>query len=117
MDALQHLYKITKQMSHLFRQKITSENRDQMMMEMNQLLDEREKVFKQLQPPYTASDRKMGQKILRLNEEVEKKMQKVFHELRNELQIVKKHKKSNQSYLNPFKDTQNVDGVLLDRKN
>jgi len=117
MSRLQELYQITKKLEKLFEQTITSKNRESIIEEISYLIDQRGKYMDQLTPPYTETEKKLGKEIVHLNRTIEKEMNKIFRDLKREMQQMKIQKKSNQSYMNPFKSVQALDGMYMDSKN
>ena len=61
-------------------------------------------------------NRSLAKKLVPINEDVQNKMQVIFTDLKTEMKQVKQQKKSNQSYTNPYKSVQTMDGMFMDRK-
>src|SRR5690625_3312857 len=116
MSRIQTLYDMTKQLERLLDQPIHNTNREAIIKEVNELIEERGEYMNQLTPPYTHEEKMIGQKIVILNESIQQKMNKLFSELKGEMQQMKKQKKSNQSYTNPYNKVNSMDGMFLDNK-
>ncbi len=43
-------------------------------------------------------------------------MNALFTELKQEMQQMKQQRKSTQSYINPYRDVQTMDGMFMDKK-
>lgn len=117
MNRLKGLNQLTKQMEQLLEQKVTSKNRGMIIDQMNKLLGQRSHYLENITPPYSEKEKELGKEIVRLNTIIEKEMNILFDDLKKEMQQIKKQKKTNQSYVHPFKDVQAVDGMFMDRKN
>lgn len=116
MNRLEKIYELTLQIKQLFEQNVDSNNREDVIEQLNELLEKRGEYMKQLTPPYTEEENKLGQQLIPMNEQIEKQIQKVFHELKLEMKQFKKQKKTNHSYANPYKQVQVNDGMFLDKK-
>lgn len=116
MNRLEKIYELTLELKKLFDQKIQTRNREEVIVRLNELLEIRGEYMKQLTPPYTEEETKLGQQLIPMNEQIEKQIQKLFHDLKKEMRQFKKQKKSNQSYLNPYEQVQTNDGMFLDKK-
>lgn len=116
MNRLLKVQEVTIQLKELFDQDIHADNREAVIEKLNDLLEQREKDIKQLSPPYTAEENKLGEKLIPLNNEIEKKIQQIYKDLKIEMIQFKKEKKSNRSYSNPYEHVQTNDGMFLDKK-
>ncbi len=117
MDCLEKVFEITIELKELLERHITSQNREEIINKLNQLIEARGKWMEQLQPPYTAAEKELGEKIYSLNIEIQNKMQQLFTDLKLEMRQVQKQKKTNQSYTNPYRNVHVSDGTFMDSKN
>lgn len=115
--ALEKVYQLTIEMKHLFNFPITVKNREEVIEKLTGWLEEREEWMDKLSPPYTDEERELGEKIYQINVEVEENMQRLFGNLKVEMKKVQKHKKTQQTYSNPYKNLAVSDGTFLDKKN
>ena len=116
MNRLNELYELTKQLEGLFEQEITVKNREDIIHQINQILDQRNHCLEKVFPPYTEAEKALGKKIVHLNTNIQKEMNLIFNDLKHEMQQIRKQKKSNQSYAHPFKSIQTMDGMFMDSK-
>ncbi|MUK90796.1 flagellar protein FliT [Ornithinibacillus sp. L9] len=116
MNRLEEIHEITVRLKGLLDQDINAKNRPAAIEEITQLVEERGNYMKQVSPPFTSEEKRIGEKLVELNEELEAKMQRVFNDLKLEMKQSKKQKKSNHSYINPYHKVQTVDGLFMDRK-
>ncbi|HLR52080.1 MAG TPA: flagellar protein FliT [Candidatus Avamphibacillus sp.] len=116
MNRLEKLYKVTKQMEKVVNQEITAENREQVIQTINQLVEQRGMYMKDIIPPYTEAEKAMGEKLIILNKQIQEQLDLLFENLKKEMRQVKKQKKSNQSYINPYQKVQTMDGMFMDQK-
>lgn len=109
------VYQLTKELYNLLLGQGTNE-REVLIEEVNRLMDERENVMKQLQPPYNKEEMVLGQDILKMNEQIEHALNKLFTELKRDMSLVKKRKATTKKYMNPYGDLPTAEGVYLDFK-
>ncbi|SFA88351.1 flagellar protein FliT [Lentibacillus halodurans] len=117
MSQLQGLMDVTKQLEKTLDQQVHAKNRDEVMEQVNDLLEKRGKLLTQISPPFTENERRLGEKTATLNEKIQRKMNGLFDELKLEMKQMKKQKKSNRSYINPYEHVKTADGMFMDSKN
>ncbi|WP_163970543.1 flagellar protein FliT [Oceanobacillus halotolerans] len=113
--AITQLYDITKELDKVLNTS-TSKNREEIITEVNRLIEERAVYLDELNPPFTEEEKTTGNQIVDLNENIKQKMDTLFADLKQEMKQMKQQKKSNQSYTNPYKHVQTMDGMFYDRK-
>lgn len=116
MNNIYKLYNITKELDDLLDQPVTRTNREAIIQQLNELIEKRGKYINKLSPPFSDEEKKIGQTIIRLNKTIQHNMQKLFNGLKVEMKQVKKQKRSNQSYTNPYEKVRSLDGMFLDQK-
>lgn len=116
MNRVQKLYELTEELRGLLSSEITDDNRAEIIEKTNELVEKREAYISALHPPYTEVEKALGEKLIPLNTEIQEKMQRLYDTLKLEIKNVKKRKKSNRSYINPYASTQNTDGMFMDSK-
>lgn len=116
MGKLETLYNVTKELEDVVNQSITSKNRESVIEQMNLLIEKRGILMENVKPPFTEEEKLMGKKLVTMNETVQSKMGEVLHLLKIEMKQLKKQKKSNQNYVNPYKDVRTLDGMFMDSK-
>lgn len=116
LEKLKNVLHVTKSLEKLLNQKITPNNREQIVSQINDLVEKRGKLLQQITPPFSIEEQQLGKKVLELNNFIQKQMDHLFTELKEEMKQINRRKKSNQSYENPYKSIQSVDGMFLDQK-
>lgn len=117
MSVVKELYQMTVQLKSLLEQPISAKNRQTVIGQLTNLIEQRGEHMKHMTPPFTDEEKKLGKEMVQLNAKIEQRMQSLFDELKLEMKQVKQQKKSNLSYINPYKNVQTMDGLYLDRKN
>lgn len=116
MDRIQQVYEVTNKIKTLLDQNITAKSRESVIEELNDLIEKRGNYMEKLTPPYTEEEKEIGKELVMMNNHIQKKMHLLFAELKLEMKQVKKQKKSNQSYTNPYKNVHTMDGMFMDSK-
>jgi flagellar protein FliT len=116
MNRVQTVYELTVNLQEWLNQEISEKNRAEIIEKINALVEKREEYIDALKPPYTMEEKELGKKIIPLNTEIQTKMQQLFDDLKLEMKNIRKQKKSNQSYVNPYASVQNTDGMFMDSK-
>lgn len=116
MNRLEKLYYVTRKLEDLLNKEITVTNRQQVIDKINSLVEERGRYMKDLVPPYTESEKAMGEQLLVLNHHIQERLDELFEDLKKEMKQVKRQKKSNQSYTNPYENMKAIDGMFMDLK-
>lgn len=116
-EELTKVHEVTIKIKELLNQRISSKNREAVIMELNERIAERGTWMEKLNPPYTDEEQTLGEQIYSMNIGIEREMEELFSALKLEMKAVQKQKKSQQSYANPYKAVQVSDGTYLDSKN
>lgn len=116
MREIDQLNQITDEMVVLITEAVTTKTRENLIQVFNQKLDQRDQLIKQLQPPYSDSDKKMLADLLEKDKVISERLGSVFGDLKNEIRHAKKQKNSNKQYLDPYRQVATLDGSYLDKK-
>ncbi|TFJ93308.1 flagellar protein FliT [Lentibacillus salicampi] len=117
MNDLRTLLDVTKQLDNLLDEAVHAKNRDAIIEQVNHLIETRGKHLNAIDPPFTEEERKLGESLVVLNEQIQDKLNQLFNDLKLEMKQMKKQKKSNRSYINPYENVKTADGVFMDSKN
>lgn len=116
MPRLDALYKVTMRLYYLLDEPVQSKDRETVIKQVNALIEQRGDLLQDVIPPFTEKEKKIGEEIVFFNEHIQKQMHVLFDELREEMKQVKKQKKSNRTYTNPYEKMGSVDGMFMDSK-
>lgn len=117
MNRMESLWDVTKKLETALETEVNGKNREKVLQEVNALLEAREEILSEIVPPFTETEMHTGSEIVRLNNELQVKLNTLFNELKTEMKQAKKQKKSHRSYLNPYENVKIADGMFLDSKN
>lgn len=116
MGPLQALYETTEKLVELLEKPGVQTERDQTITEIQGLLQERDTLLPQVQPPYTGEEQSLGQRVLALNERAEMRMKELQETIKMDVKSLRKRKTSQQRYVNPYANTSAQDGMFYDKK-
>lgn len=116
MNRLQKLYEETLRLKEILEEPIQSSDRDTLISKVNEIIEKREVLMEEITPPFTNAEKELGKKVVALNEPIQERMQVIFNSLKKDIQQMKKQKRSNMSYTNPYKNVNTMDGMFLDNK-
>ncbi|RYG74397.1 flagellar protein FliT [Lentibacillus lipolyticus] len=116
MNRLQELWDTTEELHHVLHAAMEAKDRETTIEQMNRLIERRSEIMKRLQPPFSEAENRLGKKLVCLNKQVQVQMDNLFDELKQEMRQMKKQKKSNRTYVNPYEHVQTMDGMFLDSK-
>ncbi|MEN2768741.1 flagellar protein FliT [Ornithinibacillus xuwenensis] len=116
MNRVEPIYAITMRIQELLDDKISSNHRQEVLDEINQLLIQRGTYMEEISEPYTSEELNLGKQIVTLNKSIQEKMDKLFKTLKIEMKQLKQQKNSNRKYINPYENVQTVDGMFMDKK-
>lgn len=117
MERMEELYSKTKEiLSLLHKVDNRDTDRDMIITEINQLLEQRSRILKEIVPPYSDEEMAIGKSVTVLDEEIEANMLALFNRVREDYKQVKKKKDLGASYINPYGNMKTVDGMYLDNK-
>src|SRR5699024_3869219 len=100
-ERMQRIYDISLELKQLIKN-MNRSNRHDMLPKVNELINKREFLIKQVKEPYTDNEKRLGQKLIKLNEEIQTLMETNFSEVKNDILQLKQNKSSNMSYINPY---------------
>src|SRR5699024_9008523 len=91
-------------------------DRSDAIEQINWLIEKRASLLKQIQQPYLEKERSRGKEIIRLNELIKDKMNRMYGIIKMDLKRVQKKREQNYSYINPYGKIKTIDGMYLDSK-
>ncbi|MFP7492360.1 flagellar protein FliT [Terribacillus sp. 179-K 1B1 HS] len=116
MNRVQALYDTTTELDTLVSQPVTSENREEVVNSLTDLMGIRSEQMEALKPPFSAEEQELGKALLPLNERISKHVQQIFDQLKIDIRTIKKQQQSGTKYINPYASMQTLDGRFLDKR-
>jgi flagellar protein FliT len=116
MNRVQALYDTTVRLDTLVSQRVTAENREEVVQSLTELMEVRSQQMEELQAPFSSEEEKLGKALLPLNERISSHVQQIFDQLKVDMRTIKKQKQSGKKYINPYASMQTLDGRFLDKR-
>ncbi|WP_079527188.1 flagellar protein FliT [Halobacillus hunanensis] len=107
---------ITQQLDELVQQKVTNQNREAMITQVDELLEGREQLLPELRKPQSSSEQAIVDQVLQREPSINQRLELMLNELKVDLRNMKKQRSSKQRYTNPYKSVSSYDGMFMDHK-
>lgn len=104
-----------KMLLHL-KQGIPENNSDNYLKKLEDLFNERDKLVKQINPPTTEEEKKLGNKVKQINQEIEQLTKEMYRSVQQKITKMKKKQQTSNTYANPYEGF-SVDGMFYDERN
>lgn len=116
MTAFEQVYQLTEQLFQLVSQPLAKDARDERIEKITSLLDKREQLLPEVQPPFTSSEKELFQKIRSWNDVITAKFAELKAQIQQDMIQTKKSKKTTQQYVNPYQNVSTSDGMFYDKR-
>lgn len=116
MKSLEDLNTVTDKLAQLLNQPISAKKRDDIIIEVNQFLDQRDPLLKKIKPPFKEEEKELAALIMEKDKEIQLKLDHLFLALKGEIRDVQKHQSSTEKYLDPYRHVATNDGSYWDKK-
>ena len=114
MSRVQECYDLTEKLARLVKSPF-EKPRDEVITEVEELLEERQKVMGEMKGPYSEEEKELGRQIVQWNTEIEKGMTNIRTDIKRTINSVSKKKTTAKKYTNPYESLQ-YDGMFYDKK-
>lgn len=115
MDINQTLFSVTTQLAELASNVPSQEKRDEVIDQIFTLLEERDALLPQVEPPKNENERLIINKVVELNSQINVSMNRILADIKKDLTGLKEQKKAHTQYINPYKSLNNV-SAFFDKK-
>lgn len=113
MSAVQQFYQLTLELIQRLQKRLGE--RDETIKQVEDLLDQRETLMKDLVPPYTAEEMEIGKKLIPLNARLTQLLQSEKISIQQDIKGLQAKKESNTKYVNPYQNL-STDGMFYDKR-
>ena len=113
MSAVQEFYEATIELIQIL-QKPQSE-RDEKILKVEELLEKREVLMKEIIPPYTPEEAELGKQVVQVNARLEELLGAEKVSIQKDIKNLQAKKESNTKYVNPYQNL-STDGMFYDKK-
>ncbi|MFD2922582.1 flagellar protein FliT [Halobacillus naozhouensis] len=116
MAVWEQFVSITEQLDEIVQQKVTDQNREAMITQIDELLDGREQILPVLTKPQTSREQDIVNQVLQREPTINQRLEHILNELKVDLRNMKKQRSSKQRYTNPYQSVSGYDGMFMDHK-
>lgn len=117
MNPFKELFLVSRQLFQLVDEGVEDdEKRDKYVEELQQLLEKRETILKNIHREPTAGEKELLKQMVKWNEIMAPKLEKEMHAVNRKMRNLKKKKATGKRYENPY-DHAPLDGAFIDKKN
>lgn len=113
MSALKQFYQITTELIQLIGK--PQGEREEKITRVEELLDQREALMKEIIPPYTPEEAELGKKLIQLNAKLTQLLQAEKISIQKDIKSLQAKKESNTKYVNPYQNL-STDGMFYDKR-
>ncbi|WP_078414310.1 hypothetical protein [Priestia abyssalis] len=115
MSAVQQVYGITKELYELALSSPSSEERDFYIEKIEELLEKRQKLLPQVQPPFSPEEQKLGREIVQMNQVIDEQLKGQKEEISIDIRKLKQKQQKTNKYTNPYENL-SFDGTFYDKR-
>jgi flagellar protein FliT len=116
MNPVQSCFEITKELWGILTAPSSGEKkRDEEIDRIENLIEKREGLLKDIQPPFSELEEELGQQIVKMNKVIDQKLSVLREEIKRDMNGINKKKINVKKYSNPYEGLQQ-DGVYYDKK-
>lgn len=113
-DAFVNWRKVTENLLMLTKEK-NEEKRDETIEKIDQLLDVRDQLQRQMQAPFTDEEKVLGEELIVLEAKLQHELKFYMESIRQEISVSKSKGSHMKSYVNPYQSLAR-DGAYYDTK-
>lgn len=115
MDAVKKLYEVSAELLSLLEKGATSEERDEFIHQIEAYLEDRERIIKTIQPPYTTKQKTVGMELIEVNNKIEHQLAILKNDIQSDLRKLQNNKVSQEKYHDPYQ-TDTISGLFYDKR-
>ncbi len=115
VNVVVDVYSLTKQLYELVQHLPNSEERDSYIERVEGLLEQRQQLLPQIQPPFSEEEQRLGQEIVRMNQVIDGQLKKRKEEVSVDIRKLKQKQQKTNKYANPYENL-SFDGTFYDKR-
>jgi flagellar protein FliT len=116
MSVVTALFHLTKELRDLVCAPVPAEKREETIETIERLLAERDELLRELRPPYSGEEQRLGRQIVQWNQEIEEHLRELKRQIQRDLAMVREKRRANTHYTNPYEQSLAMDGMFYDKK-
>jgi len=115
VSVVSDVYSLTKQLYELVQTLPSSEERDSYIERVEGLLEQRQQLLPQIQPPFSEEEQQLGQEIIQMNEVIDGQLKQRKEEVSVDIRKLKQKQQKTNKYANPYENL-SFDGTFYDKR-
>ncbi|MFB5166843.1 flagellar protein FliT [Parageobacillus toebii] len=116
MSVVTALFHVTKELRDLVCAPVSSEKREETIETIERLLAQRDELLRELRPPYSGEEQRLGRQIVQWNQEIEEHLRELKRQIQRDFAMVREKRRANTHYTNPYEQSLAMDGMFYDKK-
>lgn len=116
MGAVKEFFDATVHLIQYLEENAQTE-REEKLKQIEKFLDQREKSLQEIKPPFTRNEAELAKQAISLNERLLELLGKEKVAIEGDINRLKKRRKTNKIYINPYASLQGIEGAYYDKKN
>lgn len=113
MSAVRQFYQLTIELIQQLGK--PQGERDEKITRVEELLDQRDALMKEILPPYTPEEMELGKKLIQLNARLTQLLLTEKISIQKDIKGLQAKKESNTKYVNPYQNL-STDGMFYDKR-
>ncbi len=115
MSFVKQLHELTTEMYDKLQN--ADSDREQLVKDITAFVRKRETIIKDVKPPYTEEEKKLGQELVQMDQQIQAVFENLLSGLKGSMRQIQNKKRNNTKYVNPYQNVSTVDGMFFDKKN
>lgn len=116
MGVVRDVWLVTKELLETVTAPWSSEEREERLKAVEELLRRRGELLGALRPPYSEEERALGRDIVAWNRDIEERLKAVQDEIRRDLRAAEAKRRANARYVHPYEQPLSLDGMFYDKR-
>ncbi|AOL35775.1 flagellar protein FliT [Geobacillus sp. BMUD] len=114
--SVREVWQLTRELLEATALPWPAEEREARLVQVDELLRRREEWLRELRPPYSEEEQRLGREIVAWNREIEARLRQVRDEIGSDLRITEAKRQANARYVHPYEQPLSFDGMFYDKR-
>lgn len=116
MSVVHDIFNLSREFLDEMNKPSPKNERDNLILKINQFLAKRELLIKEMKGPYTPVEQLLGKQMIEIDQNLQGIFQSIKQEIQQDFLAAKNKKKHTPKYINPYTNVFN-EGAYLDKRN
>ncbi|WP_096226161.1 flagellar protein FliT [Geobacillus sp. FJAT-46040] len=114
--SVREVWQLTRELLEATALPWPAEEREARLVQVDELLRRREEWLRELRPPYSEEEQRLGREVVAWNREIEARLRQVRDEIGSDLRITEAKRQANARYVHPYEQPLSFDGMFYDKR-